>query len=148
MTAGDIDKEENLIVEYFTIEASKDLELGEIVVNTGTGIVQARANSTDMGPWFMSMEARDYSDDALKTGERAADHIAGVVVEGYCDVQAYPTAALVQGRYVEMSTTAGEVTIFDYSSPGNWWDVVGIGCEAVASTTTTTDCWVLLGVYP
>jgi hypothetical protein len=59
------------------------------------------------------------------------------------DVQAVPAAATVKGRWVEMSTTSGAITIFDYSSPGDWFDVVGIAMEVAA--TTATDCKVLLG---
>jgi len=135
LAAGDILKNENLIVEVFTAKDSEDLELGEIVYNDGNGILAA--TSAAKGPYFMAMEAHTYTTDS--------DHEIPCVVVGYCDVQAKPANALVEGRYVEMSTTAGEVTLFDYAS-GVFTDIVGIGMEAVA--TTGTDAYVLLGTYP
>jgi len=51
-------------------------------------------------------------------------------------VQKATGAAIKKGQFVEISATAGEVTVFDYTTPGNWYDVVGEAMEDVASTDT------------
>jgi methyl coenzyme M reductase subunit C len=133
MTVGYPTKTGNLIVETFTVKTNEDIELGEIVVNDGNGILAA--TSSTKGPYFGALEAHDYSE--------VSEHDIPCVVVGEMDVQAVPAAATVKGRWVEMSTTSGAITIFDYSSPGDWFDVVGIAMEVAA--TTATDCKVLLG---
>ena len=126
-------KEENLIVEVFTVKSSEDIELGEIVVNDGNGILAA--TTSHVGPYFVAMEDHDYSE--------VDDHDIRCGVVGLFDVQAKPASAIVKGCYVEMSTTAGEVTDSDETA---FDDIVGIGMEAAA--TTATHCLVLLGTFP
>jgi hypothetical protein len=133
MAVGDIMKEQNLIVEKMTVKTNEDIELGEIVVNDGNGLIAA--TSSHLGPFFVALEVHDYSE--------VSDHDIKVGVVGLFDVQAVPAAATVVGRYVEMSTTAGAVTPWDYSSPGAEYERVGIAMEVAA--TTVTSCKVLLG---
>jgi len=142
MTVGGIMKDQNFIVEVFTVKASEDIELGETVVNDGSGLIAA--TSSHLGPYFMALQAHTYASPDPEEGQ--SDHDIRALVVGVGDCQAKPAAALVKGRYVELSTTAGEVTIFDYSGPGNWYDVSGISLEAVA--TTGTDAKVLFGHMP
>ncbi len=49
-----------------------------------------------------------------------------------------------KGQFVEVSGTDGEVALFDYSTPGDWWDVVGELEEDAADADTTAKIW--LGV--
>jgi len=133
MTAGDIIKEENLIVEVFTVKSEEDIELGEVVYNDGNGVLAA--TNAALGPYFLALEAHDYSE--------VSDHDIMCLVAGIGDTQTEIANNTVVGRYVEIGLNAGEVTCFDYSSPGNWYDVVGIAMEA--TTTANSDCKVLFG---
>jgi hypothetical protein len=135
MAAGDIVKEQNLIVEVFTVKANEDVEKGEIVWNDGNGVLAA--GTTAKGPYFMALEAHDYSE--------ATSHEIKCVVAGAVEVQAKPAAAIKKGQYVELSTADGEVTLFDYSA-GVFSDIVGIALEDAATTATT--CKILLGTFP
>ena len=45
------------------------------------------------------------------------------------------------GQFVEVSGTDGEVALFDYSTPGDWWDVVGELEEDAADADTTAKIW-------
>lgn len=132
MTVGYPAKTGNLIVETFTVKSNEDIELGEIVFNDGNGILAA--TTTAKGPYFGALRAHDYSE--------VSTHTVPCVVVGQMDVQAAPATAIVQGRYTEISATAGAVDLFDYTS-GTFGQVVGIAMEAAA--TTATDCIVLLG---
>jgi hypothetical protein len=139
MTAGDIMKDQNMIVEEFTVKSSEDIELGEVVYNDGNGILAATTGVT--GPYFMALQAHTYSDPDPEAGQ--ATHDIRCLVAGVGDCQAKPASATVKGKYVELSTTAGEVTLSDATA---FTDICGIAMEAVA--TTGTDCKVLFGTFP
>ena len=128
MTAGDVQKEGNLIVEVFTVKSSEDIELGEVVQNDGSGILAA--SNAVKGPYFLALEAHTYAD------ESAHDIIC--LVAGQGDTQGEIATAVVNGRYVEIGLAAGEVTLWDYSS-GTFEQRVGIGVEAAATTATEVE---------
>ena len=120
MATGDILKEEGLVVEKFTVKANEDIEKGEIVHNDGNGILAAP--NTVEGPFFMALEAHDYSEET--------DHEILCAVRGYVECQKVSgSGASKKGQWVEISATAGEVTLFDYTTPGSVLDVVGITME-------------------
>jgi len=132
---GEILGEQNLIVERMTVKANEDIEKGEIVQNDGNGILAAAAAT--LGPFFVALEALDYSAVSVYT--------IRVGVFGHFKVQKVSAAGANQhGRYVELSTTAGEVTIYDYSSPGDWFDIVGIQTET--SLDADTDVNIRIGM--
>jgi len=127
MTAGDIVKEEGLIVEEFTVKANEDIEKGEVVWNDGNGILAASAGDT--GPFYVALEDHDYSEETT--------HKVRCVVRGMVKAQKKSGAAIKKGQFVEISSTAGEVQAFDYTSPiGDWWDVVGEAMEDAESADT------------
>jgi len=127
MTAGDIIKEEGLIVEQFTVKSNEDIEKGEVVYNDGNGI--AAASAGDTGPFYVALEDHDYSEETT--------HKVRCVVRGQVSVQKKSGNAIKKGQFVEVSSTDGEVDVFDYTSPiGNWYDVVGEAMEDAASDAT------------
>jgi len=132
MAAGDILKEANLAVEEFTVKANEDIEKGEIVWNDGNGILAASAG--DKGPFFMALEAHDYSEETA--------HKVRCVVSGCVECQKVSgSGGGKKGQFVEISATAGEIQLFDYSTPGDWWDVVGELEEDAADADTTAKIW-------
>ena len=135
MAVGEVLKEATLIIEEFTVKSNEDIEKGEIVYNDGNGILAA--TSVAKGPFFMALKAHDYSEEST--------HKVKCVVKGCVECQkdtatGYDTA-LVQGRYVEIGHTAGEVLVFDYASPGNWYDVVGESQAAALEAAETAKIW-------
>lgn len=135
MAAGEILKEANLVVEEFTVKANEDVEKGEIVWNDGNGILAASAG--DKGPFFMVLEAHDYSEETA--------HRVRCVVSGCVECQKVSgSGGGKKGQFVEVSGTDGEVALFDYSTPGDWWDVVGELEEDAADADATAKIW--LGV--
>jgi len=128
MAAGDILKEQGLVVETFTVAADEDIEKGEIVRETGAGIAAAAA--TEKGPFYMAMEDHVYADET--------DHDIECVVRGYVEVQkAAAAGAAEKGQWLEISATAGKVQVFDYTTPGAWYEVVGEAMEASLDADTT-----------
>jgi len=137
MAAGEILKEEGLIIEEFTVKANEDIEKGEIVYNDGNGILAA--SSTAKGPFFMALKAHDYSEETT--------HKVRCVVAGAVVVQKKgASGGGKQGQYVEISATDGEVALFDYATPGLFSDIVGTLLADAADADTTAK--VLLGHYP
>jgi len=133
MTAGDILKEQLLVVEEFTVKANEDIEKGEIVYNDGNGILAA--TNTTKGPFMMAMQAHDYSAEST--------HKIRCVVSGCVEAQKISgSGGGKQGQYVEVSATAGEIQLFDYTTPGNWYDVVGELEEDAADADTTAKIWI------
>lgn len=132
MAVGDIVKEAGLIIEEFTVKANEDIEKGEIVWNDGNGILAASAG--DKGPFYVALEDHDYSEETT--------HKVRCVVQGFVEVQKKSGNAIKKGQFVEVSSTDGEVDIFDYSTPGDWWDVVGVAMEDAASGDTTIKIWI------
>jgi len=126
MAAGDIVKEEGLIIEEFTVKANEDIEKGEVVWNDGNGILAASAG--DNGPFYVALEDHDYSEETT--------HKVRCVVRGIVKAQKKSGAAVKKGQFVEISATAGEVTLWDYTTPGDWFDVVGEAMEDAASADT------------
>ena len=133
MTAGDILKEQLLVVEEFTVKANEDIEKGEIVYNDGNGILAA--TNTAKGPFMMAMQAHDYSAEST--------HKIRCVVSGCVEAQKISgSGGGKKGQYVEVSATAGELQLFDYTTPGNWYDVVGELEEDAADADTTAKIWI------
>jgi hypothetical protein len=132
MTAGGVLKEQLLVVEEFTVKADEDIEKGEIVWNDGNGILAASAG--DKGPFMMALEAHDYSEET--------NHKITCVVTGCVEVQKKTGGGGgKQGQYVEISATAGEVALWDYTTPGDWFDVVGEYAEDAADGDATAKIW-------
>lgn len=130
MGAGAILAETNLQIETFTVKANEDIEVGEIVYNDGNGILAASAGVK--GPFMVALESLDYSE--------VSEYVIRCGVFGKFEVQKVAAGgANKKGRYVEVSATDGAVTIFDYSSPGDWWDVVGTQMEDSVDADTTVD---------
>ena len=137
MVAGNILKEEGLIIEEFTVKANEDIEKGEIVYNDGNGILAASTSAK--GPFFMALKAHDYSEETT--------HKVRCVVAGAVVVQKKgASGGGKQGQYVEISATDGEVALFDYATPGLFSDIVGTLLADAADADTTAK--VLLGHYP
>lgn len=137
MVAGNILKEEGLIIEEFTVKANEDIEKGEIVYNDGNGILAASTSAK--GPFFMALKAHDYSEETT--------HKVRCVVAGAGVVQKKgASGGGKQGQYVEISATDGEVALFDYATPGLFSDIVGTLLADAADADTTAK--VLLGHYP
>ncbi|MEM2122917.1 MAG: DUF2190 family protein [Candidatus Bathyarchaeia archaeon] len=132
MAAGDIVKETGLIIEEFTVKEDEDIEKGEIVFNGGDGILAA--SNTDKGPFFVALEDHDYSEEST--------HNIRCIVQGFVEAQKKSGTAIKKGQFVEVSATAGEATLFDYTTPGNWYDVVGAAMEDADSTDTTVKIWI------
>lgn len=126
MTAGDILKEGLLVVEEFTVKANEDIEKGEAVYNDGNGILAASAGAK--GPFMVALEDHDYSEETA--------HKVRCVVSGCVVAQKKSGNAVKEGQYVEVSSTDGELDIWDYTTPGDWFDVVGEAAKDAADTDT------------
>jgi hypothetical protein len=132
MAAGAILKEQLLVVEEFTVKANEDIEKGEIVYNDGNGILAAP--NTAKGPFFMALADHDYSAETT--------HKVRCVVSGCVQAQKVGAAGGgKKGQWVEISATAGEIQKFDYTTPGNWYEVVGEFEEDAADADTTAKIW-------
>ncbi len=150
MVEGQIEKEENLIVEVFDAAAA-DITVGTIVTPyNSSGLTMAV--TTDKGPYFMAMMpksrlvsgrslagstlAYDYSEDST-------DNDVPCVVAGVVDCAIATASDIDKGEYVETTATAGHVGKSDYT---NWYEIVGIAMETISSASTHG--LVLLGHYP
>ena len=132
MAAGDILKEAGLVIEEFTVKADEDIEKGEIVYNDGNGVLAAP--NTAKGPFFVALEDHDYSEET--------SHKIRCGVNGCFESQKVSgSGGGKQGQFVEISATAGEVQLFDYTTPGNWYDVVGELQADAADADTTAKIW-------
>jgi hypothetical protein len=132
MAAGDILKEGLLVVEEFTVKADEDIEKGEIVYNDGNGILAASAGVK--GPFMVALESHDYSEET--------SHNVRCGVSGQFEVQKKTGGgAGKQGQFVEISATAGEIALWDYTTPGDWFDVVGEYAEDAADGDATAKIW-------
>jgi len=134
MAAGDIYKEQNLVVECLPVKSEENIEKGEVViVNSGA----VAAASTDVGPYYIAMQA--FTDATYDAGGytdpiRSQGKIM-VCKQGYIEVQALLTGGAVEkGDYLEVSNTAGEVQLSDSTHEH---DVVGVAEEAALTTDTT-----------
>jgi len=146
-TAGDVIKAENMIVEVFTVKASQDIELGEVVTCTSSAGLLAAATG-HKGPYFMAMDSHTYATSASAPATQlGADHQVRCLMAGMGITQAMPAVYIYPGCYVEIAASGydGEVTVSDLTA---WYDAVGIGMELVGTagaTTVTTTCRVLFG---
>ena len=132
MGVGGILKEALLVIEEFDVKLNEDIEKGEIVYNDGNGILAAP--NTAKGPFYVALEEHDYSEETT--------HKVRCGVSGCFEVQKVGAAGGgKQGQYVEISATAGEVQVFDYTTPGNWYDVVGEFEKDAADADTTAKIW-------
>ncbi|MCW4013756.1 MAG: hypothetical protein NWF07_12335 [Candidatus Bathyarchaeota archaeon] len=148
MAAGSILKEQLLVIEEYTVKASEDIEKGEILYNDGNGVLAAP--STANGPFLMSLEAHDYSEEST--------HSITCVLMGCVEVQKVSgSGGGKKGQAVMISGTAGEVTLFvKGDAPAAYAEatvqtaldtnigVVGVLAEDAADGDTTAKIW--LGV--
>ena len=148
MAAGSILKEQLLVIEEYTVKASEDIEKGEIIYNDGNGVLAAP--STAHGPFLMSLEAHDYSEES--------SHRITCVLMGCVEVQKVSgSGGGKKGQAVMISGTAGEVTLFvKGDAPASYAEatvqtaldtnigVVGVLAEDAADGDTTAKIW--LGV--
>jgi len=133
LTVGSILKEQLLVIEEFTVKANEDIEKGEIVYNDGNGILAA--TNTAKGPFMVALQDHDYSEETT--------HKIRCGVSGCFEAQKISgSGGGKQGQYVEVSATAGELQLFDYTTPGNWYDVVGELQEDAADADTTAKIWI------
>ena len=103
MAAGDILKEESLIIEEFDVKLNEDIEKGEVVYNDGNGILAAP--NTVTGPFYVALKDHDYSAETT--------HKVRCVVSGCVEVQKVAASGGgKKGQGVMISATAGEVTLF------------------------------------
>lgn len=127
MAAGDIVKTHAFSVEKVAVDTDEDIAAGEVINDIGgTGFEQADAGSK--GPFMVALEAHDYSEETT--------HEIKALFSGIVKVKKATGSAISKGRFVEVSTTAGAVTEWDYTTPGDWFDVVGIANEDAASAAT------------
>ncbi|MBA7712034.1 hypothetical protein ES703_121002 [subsurface metagenome] len=103
-----------------------------MVYNDGNGILAASAGVK--GPFMVALEAHDYSEETI--------HKVRCVVSGCVVAQKKSGNAVKQGQYVEVSSTDGELDIWDYATPGDWFDVVGEAAKDAADTNTEVAVWV------
>ena len=150
MAAGDILKEQLLLVETFTVKSNEDIEKGEFCIDDGAGIVAATAALAASGKAVMALEAHDYSEES--------DHDIECVVVGYVEAQKVSgSGAARKGDKLMISGTAGEVTKFvKADAPSSYVEatiqanydlnlgVVGIAIATTADAGTTQK--MLLGV--
>jgi hypothetical protein len=150
MAAGDILKEQLLVVETFTVKANEDIELGELCIDDGAGIIAASKLLAASGKAVMALEAHDYSEET--------DHDIECVVVGYVEAQKVTgSGAARKGDKLTISATAGEVMKFikadapaayaEATIQGNYDDnlaVVGTAMNTTVDATTTQK--MLLGV--
>ena len=148
MAAGSILKEQLLVIEEYIVKASEDIEKGEIIYNDGNGVLAAP--STAHGPFLMSLEAHDYSEES--------SHSITCVLMGCVEVQKVSgSGGGKKGQAVMISGTAGEVTLFvKGDAPASYAEasvqtaldtnigVVGVLAEDAADGDTTAKIW--LGV--
>lgn len=135
MTAGDIVKTAAFIAEEVAVDTDEDISKGEIINDVGgAGFEQADAGTK--GPFMVALEDHDYSEETT--------HKITAAIKGIVKVKKLAGSAIAQGRWVEVSSTAGAVTQWDYTTPGDHFDIVGIAMDDAASAAT--EVAVLLGV--
>ena len=127
MSAGDILREEDLIVEALTVKSGEDIEKGEICFNDGAGMIAASISTTVLGPYYMALVDHDYSAEST--------HVIGFVKKGFVEVQKSGATAILEGEYVEIGSTAGEVQVSDLSV--GEYQGVGACTETIGTTETT-----------
>lgn len=128
MTAGDIIRSHALDIKEVDVDTDEDISKGEVINDIGgAGFEQADAGSK--GPFAVALEDHDYSEETT--------HKVKALFSGIVEVKKATGSAIAKGRFVEVSSTAGAVTEWDYATPGDWFDVVGIADEDAASGDTT-----------
>jgi hypothetical protein len=149
LTAGDIVKGQLLVVETFTVKASEDIELGEVVYSDGNGVLAAPATAT--GPFLVALESHDYSEET--------SHGVECLVAGCVEAQKKTGTAIAKGQAIMVSSTDGEVTLWvKGDAPASYVEadvqtaldanVRRVGtCQADAASGDTT-CRIWLGVNP
>lgn len=103
MAAGSILKEQLLVIEEYTVKLDEDVEKGEVLYNDGGGVLAAP--NTVHGPFLMSLEAHDYSEET--------SHKITCVLMGCVEVQKVTgSGGGKKGQAVMISATDGEVSLF------------------------------------
>lgn len=105
MAAGDILKETGLIVEKFSVKENEDVELGELVVDDGNGVLPATKALAATGKVMMALKSHDYSEETTHT-------IECVVVGCVEALKVSGSGAARKGDKLTVSATAGQVTKF------------------------------------
>lgn len=83
---------------------------------------------------MVALEDYDYSEET--------EHKINCGISGCFEVQKVSgSGGGKQGQFVELSATAGEVQLFDYTTPGNWYEVVGELEEDAADADITAKIW-------
>jgi hypothetical protein len=109
MAAGDILKEEGLVVENFTIKASEDIELGELCYDDGNGLLAVTAAAAAGSKVVMALEDRVYATDTTN----GHLHTVPCVVRGFVIAQKVSgSGAASKLNKIMVSGTSGEVTKF------------------------------------
>ena len=148
MAVGSILKEQLLVIEEYTVKASEDIEKGELLYNDGNGVLAAPNTAT--GPFLMSLEAHDYSEEST--------HSITCVLMGCVEVQKVSgSGGGKKGQAVMISGTDGEITLFvKGDAPASYAEatvqtaldtnigVVGVLAEDAADSDTSAKVW--LGV--
>lgn len=129
------DKEENAIIEVFTVQASENIEKGEILKFDATGVMAATLSTTAQGPYYVALEASTYT--------TASDHYVRCGVVGVYDVQLESGEAIYKGQAVQVSSTAGEIEDAAFT---DFWYSCGLSLETVG--TTVYSCKILMGHGP
>ena len=103
MAAGDILKEEGLVVESFTVKANEDIEKGELCYDDGNGLLAATITAAVGCKVVMALENHDYSEET--------SHVISCVVKGFVESQKVSgSGAANKLDKLTISATAGEVT--------------------------------------
>lgn len=148
MAAGSILKEQLLVIEEYNVKTNEDIEKGEILYNDGNGV--SAAPSTTNGPFVMSLETHDYSEES--------SHTITCVLMGCVEAKKVSgSGGGKKGQAVMISGTDGEVTLFvKGDAPASYAEatmqtaldtnigVVGVLAEDAADGDTTAKIW--LGV--
>jgi hypothetical protein len=59
MTAGDIIRTGDLVIDEVTVKANEDIELGEMVVDDGNGYLAATAALAALSKPYVALDAHD-----------------------------------------------------------------------------------------
>ena len=82
MAAGDILKETGLIVEKFLVKENEDVELGELVVDDGNGVLPATKALAAAGKVMMALKNHDYCEVTIHTIECVVGCVEALKVSG------------------------------------------------------------------
>jgi len=108
LVAGDILKEQLMVVEKVLVKSNEDIEKGEVCYNDGNGWLAA-PNTLCGTKHGVALVAHDYS--------AVSYHYIQMLFFGLIVVQKISGTAIKKGQYVTVGATAGEVTLFVCGDP-------------------------------